>query len=196
MESLIDKAKKIFGTTDSCKYSTYILPEGKALNIVKDTSTVIDYHPHDRAAKKVLENEVENVSGWNATEKFIDLTGSIRYVPMKSHINIQLGLQHPLTDKQLEFIEACACYKKPTKKIVYDFIIEDALISNSNIIRASGTYDEPDCFKGIDKLKKDFKKERLKELQKKLDAHWEATTEERKRTHTGKLYEKYMKEKG
>lgn len=34
------------------------------------------------------------------------------------------------------------------------------------------------------------------ELQKQLDAHWEATADEMKRTHTGKIYEKYMKEKG
>jgi len=151
MENLIEKAKDVFGTTNSCKYSTFILPEGKALNITEHTSTFIDYHPHAAAAVKVLEKEME-VSGWNATEKFIDLTGSIRYVPMRSHVNIQLGLKNPLTDKQLEFIERCTCFEKPTKHIVYDFVIND------EIVRASGTYDETDCFKGIDKLKKDFKK--------------------------------------
>jgi hypothetical protein len=195
MENLINKAKKIFGTTDSCKYSTFILPEGKALNIIKQTSTVIDYHPHDGAAKKVLENEVENISGWNATEKFIDLTGSIRYVPMRSHINVQIGLKNLLTKEQVEFIERCSCFVKPKKEVVYDFVIDD------EVVRASGTYDEVDCFKGIDKLKKDFKKYHnkqsvIEDLEKKLKKHWEDTVEERKRTHTGKIYEKYMKEKG
>lgn len=93
-----------------------------------------------------------DVSGWQATEKFIDSTGSIRYVPMRSHINVQLGLKNPLTKKQLEFIEQCTCFEKPNKSIVYDFIFDD------EIVRASGTYDEVDCFKGIEKLKKDFKK--------------------------------------
>jgi hypothetical protein len=146
-EKLIKKAKEIFGITDSCKFSTFILPEGKALDIIKDTSTLVDYHPHDRAAKKVI----GDISGWQATEKFIDLTGSIRYVPMRSHINVQFGLKNPLTDKQLEFIEQCSCFRKP-KYIVYDFVLD------GNLVRSSGTYDDPDCFKGIDKLKKDFKK--------------------------------------
>ncbi len=199
MEKLIDKAKEIFGTTDSCKYSTFILPEGKALNIVKQTSTVIDYHPHAAAAQKVLENEVENVSGWNATEKFIDLTGSIRYVPMRSHINVQIGLKNLLTKEQIEFIERCSCFVKPKKEVVYDFVIDD------EVVRASGTYDETDCFKGIDKLKRDFKKyynkygkkqSIIEDLEKKLKKYWEDTAEERILTHSGKMYKKYMKEKG
>lgn len=40
------------------------------------------------------------------------------------------------------------------------------------------------------------KNKELDSLQKQLEAHWEATAEERKRTHTGKLYDKYIKEKG
>ena len=184
-ENLIEKAKDIFGTTDSCKFSSYILPEGKALDIVKDTSTLIDYHPHDRAAKKVL----GDVSGWEATEKFIDLTGSIRYVPMRSHINIQIGLKNPLTKKQLEFIEQCTCFKKPVKSIVYDFIVD------GKTVRASGTYDEDDCFRGIDKLKKDFKKYYLDHLAERLEEHWEDTKEERERTHTSKIFEKKFGEK-
>jgi len=145
-EKLIEKAKDIFGTTDSCKYSTFILPEGKALNILKNVSPNIDYHPHDRAAEKIIGKTPK------PTDDFIDLTGSIRYFPLGSSVNIQLGLKNPLTNKQLEFIERCTCFEKPVKNIVYDFVIND------EIVRASGTYDEIDCFKGIDKLKKDFKK--------------------------------------
>lgn len=187
MENLIKKAKDIFGTTDSCKYSTYILPEGKALNILKNVSSNVDYHPHDRAAEKIIGKTPK------PTDDFIDLTGSIRYFPLGSSVNIQLGLKNPLTDKQLEFIERCICFKNPIKHIVYDFVIND------EIVRASGTFDETDCFKRIDKLKKDHKKVRQeykqKELQKQLDIYWEDTAEERKRTHTGKLYDKYN-EKG
>ncbi len=181
MENLIKKAKDVFGTTDSCKYSTFILPEGKALDILKNVSPNIDYHPHDRAAEKIIGKSK------TPTDEFIDLTGSIRYVPMRSSVNIQLGVKNPLTDKQLEFIERCTCFEKPTKHIVYDIVVDN------KIVRASGTYDETDCFKRIDKLKKDCKKIRQKELQKQLNAYWEATAEERKRTHTGKLYDKYMK---
>lgn len=71
---------------------------------------------------------------------------------MRSHINIQMGLKKPLTNKQIEFIEQCSCFTKPNKAIVYDFITDD------EVVRSSGTYDEIDCFKGIDKLKKDFNK--------------------------------------
>lgn len=38
--------------------------------------------------------------------------------------------------------------------------------------------------------------EKMEEIQKQLEAHWEATKEEREKTHTGKMYEKYMREKG
>ena len=39
-------------------------------------------------------------------------------------------------------------------------------------------------------------KEVIQELQKQLEAHWKNTEKERRRTHTGKIYEKYMEEKG
>ena len=148
MENLLQKAKDIYGTTDSCKYSTFILPEGKALNIIKHTSTVIDYHPHARAAQKILG---DSNSRFNATDKFMNLTGSIRYVPMRSHINVQINLANRLTKEQVEFIEKCSCFEKPKKEVVYDFLTDD------EVVRASGTYDEVDCFKGIDKLKREFK---------------------------------------
>jgi len=37
---------------------------------------------------------------------------------------------------------------------------------------------------------------KMEALEKELATHWENTKEERERTHTGKMYEKYMKEKG
>ena len=36
---------------------------------------------------------------------------------------------------------------------------------------------------------------KLEELKKELKAHWENTKEERERTHTGALYEKFLKKK-
>lgn len=37
--------------------------------------------------------------------------------------------------------------------------------------------------------------EKLKQIEKRLKHHWEITKEEREKTHTGKMYEKYIKEK-
>ena len=39
------------------------------------------------------------------------------------------------------------------------------------------------------------KEDKITELQKQLDAHWKNTEEERKRTHSGKLYEKFLEGK-
>lgn len=36
---------------------------------------------------------------------------------------------------------------------------------------------------------------KMEALEKELAAHWEATAEERKRTHTGKMYKEYMEKK-
>ena len=36
----------------------------------------------------------------------------------------------------------------------------------------------------------------IQELQEQLEVHWKNTEKERKRTHSGKMYEKYMEEKG
>ncbi|GAI99412.1 unnamed protein product [marine sediment metagenome] len=36
----------------------------------------------------------------------------------------------------------------------------------------------------------------IQELQKRLETHWKNTEKERKRTHTGEMYKKYMEEKG
>ena len=34
----------------------------------------------------------------------------------------------------------------------------------------------------------------IQELQKQLEVHWKNTEKERKRTHSGKMYEKYIEE--
>ena len=50
-----------------------------------------------------------------------------------------------------------------------------------------------DCGRSV-QIKTCDKQRKLEELQKQLDAHWKNTAEERERTHTGKLYKKYLEE--
>ena len=45
-------------------------------------------------------------------------------------------------------------------------------------------------------MSEETQKKVIQELQKQLEAHWKNTEKERKRTHTGKMYEKYREEKG
>ena len=48
--------------------------------------------------------------------------------------------------------------------------------------------------KGYSKFnKKDLQKFIQDDLQKKMNAHWKVTEKERKRSHTGKMYERYVK---
>jgi hypothetical protein len=180
---LLQKAKEKYGTVESCKLSTYLLPDGKFLNSSKFFNQNPDYHLHDLIVDKIQLNL--------GVRRFVSQTGVIRYHPTREEINISLDINHPITEKQLETLETCSCFLEHQKKpIIYDFYDKEKFIGHN------WTGNEPDCFKGIDKLKKDFKEAKLKELRKLLDAHWEATAEERKRTHTGKIYDKYMKEKG
>ncbi len=46
------------------------------------------------------------------------------------------------------------------------------------------------------KMCEEKQKKVIQELQKQLEAHWKNTEKERRRTHTGKMYEKYIEEKG
>ncbi len=77
MEDLIKKAKDIFGTTDSCSNSTFILPDGKGLKFPQRN---VSYNAHADIAEKVIGKMPL------ATDEFIDLTGVIRYYPQRSSI--------------------------------------------------------------------------------------------------------------
>ena len=205
MENLIKKAKEIFGTSKKCNLSTFLLPGGEILNSDKYFSQDPNAHLHDLITERIKK-------GLN-TDSFMKKTGAIRYHPTKNNIGISIDVNHPITNKQMEFLEECSCFKKGKERpIIYDFyrmregkeysgIVGDG---NSSIMAHDWTGRWDNCFEGVKILQEQSKRmynkygkeHEQKELQKQLDAHWEATAEERKRTHTGKIYDKYIKEKG
>lgn len=143
--NLLKDAVEKFGTTEECKSRTFILPDGRMLDFTtKFCLTHFEYNCHDAVAKKVI-----GESYGRPANKFIRKTGAIRMSNQPDAIYVQLGIENPLTKKQIETIERCACFNK-SKEIVYD------ITKGNKIIRASGTFNIPDCFKGVDKLKKDF----------------------------------------
>lgn len=152
-EDLLDKARKTFGTTDECLTRTYILPSGELLDFTTKFCTAnYEYNCHDAVAKRIIEAEY----GRPANE-FINQTGVIRMSNQPDGIYLQTSLINPLTQKQIETIERCACFGKRQKKLVYDFMTPD-----NRIVRASGTFDQPDCFSGVDKFKREFKQYKRK----------------------------------
>lgn len=139
-----------FGTHDKCNLPSFILPDGKMLNIT-------DYNQwekstHDEALGKYHP----------ALERFQFQrdTGSIRYYPALDFINISLDIKNKITKQQKETLERCACFED-NKDILYDFFKkygEDAYA----IVRASGTLDTDDCFNKIKKVEKDLQITRKK----------------------------------
>lgn len=141
MNDIIEKSKKIFGITKKCSIPSFILPDGKILDIVGKTSLHREYHPHDPAAIKVLGNVKK------PTDVFLEKTGSVRYFPQPRNLNVEFNVNHPFTKKQYETLEECACFGKVQKHLVYDFI------DDGEIVRSSGTYDTDDCFERVKKIK-------------------------------------------
>lgn len=139
MENLIKKAKDVFGTSRSCKLSTFLLPEGEVLNSNKYFSQDPNFHLHDKVIDKVKYNL--------GTVRFMNQTGAIRYHSTKNNINLSIDITHPITKKQMEFLEECSCFRKE-KPIIYDFYKGEKFVGHN------WTGNEPDCFKGVDKIKK------------------------------------------
>lgn len=142
MENLIKKAKDIYGTSKKCNLSTFLLPEGEVLNSNKYFNQDPNYHLHDKIVDKIQFNL--------GTVRFMNQTGAIRYHPAKDNINLSIDITNPITEKQLEFLEECSCFRKK-KPIIYDFY------NNERFVGHNWTGNEPDCFKGVDKIKKQIK---------------------------------------
>jgi len=143
MENLLQKAKDLYGTSQSCKLSTFITPDGEALNSSKFFNQSPDFHLHDLIVDKIQLNF--------GVRRFIRRTGVIRYHPTRDEINISLDVNNPITKKQLEYLEDCSCFKQKKKPIIYDFY------NNMDFVGHNWTGNEPDCLKGVDRIKKQMR---------------------------------------
>lgn len=143
-EKLIEKAKDIFGTSKRCNLSTFLLPDGEVLNSDKYFSQDPNFHLHDDLIDKIQLNL--------GTVRFMEQTGAIRYHPAKDNINLTIDVNNPITDKQLEFLETCSCFRKGKEKpIIYDLYKYDKFVGHD------WTGNQPDCFEGIERIKKQVK---------------------------------------
>ena len=131
-QKLIDKAKEVFGTTESCGRAGYILPDGEMLDFgdpVRKDDIKYRYLDHSEILQ-VYENfpEIEHIkrNGQcfmnNLNDQWLLETGAIRISTSgRDEIIGEMFQPNIPTKKQFETLEYCNCIEKPN-----DIILEFA----------------------------------------------------------------------
>lgn len=127
-KKLIDKAKEIFGITDICSRSGYILPDGEMLDFGNpdmkngghyrthsDIGEIYSYFPEIESIKP----KGQCFSG-DYIDQWLKETGSIRLSGCIGNFIIGGEMFQPNTPtrKQMETLEYCTCMKPPEKIII------------------------------------------------------------------------------
>jgi hypothetical protein len=135
-KKLIDKAKEIFGITESCKRAGYILPNGEMLDFgnpdrkepddgirFQDHSEVWQVYSHFPEIPKLkpFRDRGQCFYG-NYNDQWLKETGAIRLSAV-SHYQMTGEMFQPNkpTRKQMETLEYCTCVLRPTEKIIMEF---------------------------------------------------------------------------
>jgi len=175
-DKLINKAKEIFGTTESCKRAGYILPDGEMLDfgnpdprgIVKDKYNEHRYQDHSEVWQvyshfpeiKTINPEKKGqcfVSNYN--DQWLKETGAIRFNNAHYNMNGEMFQPHTPTKKQLEALEFCSCTTPQNGKIIMEFskCTEKGEYIPKNFSEERFTRDN-DCVEPIKRLKSAIKK--------------------------------------
>jgi len=170
-EKILDKAIDIFGTTDLCLMSSFILPDGKILDIRhsddgyhQEHSTVAEAYRTDEGFrdKDGIYNEYDMPMYFNRDAPAISFYNN----PFGESYGIELNVSSELTDRQFEKLEECVCYIKPNKKkrIAIEFYDKRLRPETRQGYEESTTPKE--CFKAINKIKRAYKNERARAIEK------------------------------
>lgn len=149
MSEILEKVEQVYGTTDNCEYSTFLLPNGEFL----DPSKYFAQHPLSHLHDQIIDKLHKGMD----TITFLRKTGALRYRPAKENINIVYETGNPVTKEQLETLERCACFYQPERPIMYDIYDCDKK-EHCGFTGTGWTGTESDCFKGIKKLKRELRK--------------------------------------
>lgn len=127
-DKLIDKAKEMFGTTDSCYRAGYILPDGEMLNF-GNPDRDYDYRFQDHSEILQVYNEFPEIPKtkplgkcfyYNYNDQFLLETGAIRLSTgtLRKQLNGEMFQPHTPTKRQLETMEYCSCTVHPNEIIM------------------------------------------------------------------------------
>jgi len=130
-DKLIDKAKEIFGITDSCHKGGYILPDGEMLDFGNKDVPELETRYLDHSEVWQIYDalpEIEEIKkegqcfARNYNDQFLLETGTIRLSAV-SHYLITGEMFQPNfpTRKQMETLEYCNCMLHPTEEIIMEF---------------------------------------------------------------------------
>ncbi len=123
-KKLIDKAKEIFGITESCSRAGYILPNGEMLDFgnpdringghYRTHSDIWEVYSHFPEIKSI---ERKGYCFSNYIDQWLKETGSIRLSGAIGNFILAGEMFQPNipTRKQKETLEYCTCMKPPTK---------------------------------------------------------------------------------
>jgi hypothetical protein len=129
-KKLIDKAKEIFGITDSCKRAGYILPDGEMLDFgTNDRPHESRYYDHSEVLQVYSHfPEIETIKPngqcfvYNYNDQWQKETGAIRFsAPSHYQMTGEMFQPHTPTKKQFETLEYCNCILKPSEQVILEF---------------------------------------------------------------------------
>jgi len=147
-EKLVETAKLVFGTTDSCERAGFILPDGSMLDFgnpdnknekqrYMDHSDIWQVFDDDYAAKK---KRIDNL-----VADFVDNAEAVRVLSSRGIYALELPWTN-VTKEQWEKIEDCSC-RPAVKKIEFDTWYNDGS-------RWSGRADDDNCIDRVEEVKR------------------------------------------
>lgn len=148
------KARNIFGITEECIVSSFILRDGSVLDL-RDESGKSNH----RRIRSVYPDEYDAPE---VTDQFNIDTDSIALHIVKEYrdaYTIELNVTSDLTKKQWEKLEECICYIDPDNEKSIDFRFKDnefQTVQSTGI----GSRSAKDCFDAIDEIKRRYREDK------------------------------------
>lgn len=150
-------AKEVFGATDKCLQSSFILQDGSIVDLRDEEG----YEWEHAEISKIYSKEES--SQYASPQHFLIDADAISlhcpYRGRRSYIDtnaVNINIESPIRGKQWDKLEECICYIEPNrqKKVYYEFEDKDFHPLERGEMSA---YTPHQCFSMIDKLRKKFR---------------------------------------
>lgn len=153
LNKALDRAIDYFGTTEECLTSSFILPDGSILELRDEEG----YHQEHGTIKNIYPQK--EISGYASPIHFSKDAPALSLYQFKNNFGLDMNLKSEITQLQWDKLEECVCYHEPKKdkEITYIFYNEKLQTEAGDRVHAENP---DDCFKMIDKIKKDYNNKR------------------------------------
>ncbi|KKN90822.1 hypothetical protein LCGC14_0224050 [marine sediment metagenome] len=151
-EGVLKKAINIFGITDKCLISSFILPDGNVLDI---RSSYDGHHQEHSAVAEIYPSSLE----YHAPFIFMQDASALSLYTFKNQFGLDISIQNDVSKKQWDKLEECICYydSEKTKKVHYGFLDEISNLFPKTIVYEISSTTPKECIDMIKKIKRHHK---------------------------------------